>query len=193
MREEDSYVDIGNRFIRAIKGLRPEWEVAFSLNKFLPSMVEELETSLNGTTDYHGSYIPNLKLDILLGIKKGNLNHISLVLLEVKVDTITLNHQAQLMGYLIAAPRIHCGILFCVIRPETSRRNSYISSDFNELLTLKSLPMCFSFKSDDPFVDSDFKMGIAYYQYQSMIQWRKNQVSNSINGFSNLIEVIESI
>lgn len=195
MREEDTYLDIANRFVRAIKGLHPDWSVAFSQNKFLPSMITDLENELEGESDYHSSYVPNLKLDILIGVKKESENpHISLVLLEVKVETLTLNHQAQLMGYLIAAPKIKCGILFCAALPNARQRQvSFVSSELSTLLNLRALPASFSYSSVDPQVTSNFRIGIAYCQYQAMIQWRPNQASQAISSFQSLTEYIESI
>ena len=191
MREEDSYVDIGNRFLRAIQGLHPEWEVAYSENKFLPQMISEIEGTLNGKTDYHDSYIPNLKLDILMGVKKDSSPHISLVLLEVKVNVLTLNHQAHLLGYLMAAPLIKCGILFCVLPPTRSAQNAYMSSDFQELLNLMALPM--GFTTTTKTMQSSFRLGISYYQYQSMIKWRDSQDRDAICSFAQLVDYIESI
>lgn len=151
-------------------------------------MIEEIENKLGGRTDYHNSYVPNLKLDILIGIRKENTSHISLVLLEVKVNTLTLNHLAQLLGYLIAAPLIKCGILFCV---QTKLSNSYLSSDFNELLNLMTLPMSFSTSAKGS--ENRYRIGIAYYQYQSMIKWRKSQDVGAICDFQQLSDYIESI
>ena len=188
MREEDTYSDIGSRFCRNIKGLHPEWQITYSEDKYLPKMIEEIENELGGETDYHDNYIPNLKLDILIGIRKDSTSHISLVLLEVKAKTLTLNYHAQLLGYLIAAPLIKCGILFCV---QTGLNKSYISADFNELLNLMVLPMSFSTLANGE--ESHYRIGIAHYQYQAMIQWRGSQDDGAIRGFQELSDYIVSI
>ena len=189
MREIETYQDLGNRYIRSIKGIHPEWEVSFSQDKFLPQMIDELERELGGETDYHGVFIPNLKLDILIGIKKDSSAHISLVLLEVKVEALTLNFHAQLLGYLVSAPLIKCGILACVNVGRFG--GSYFSDEYDELLSLNAMPMSFEVRTRQS--NYTFRTGVTYGMYQSMIQWRSSNDENAICGFSQLCDYIEQI
>lgn len=189
-REEDTYLDIGTRFVKSITGLHPDWDVAFSNNKFLPQMIQEIEEKLGGKTDYNGLFQPNLKLDILLGIKKkSNDSHISLVLLEVKVEQLTLNHHAQLLGYLVAAPMIKCGIL---LSSNVGRfKGAFFSSEYESLLNMNAVPMAFSIDANG--ATGSFRTGVAFGQYRGMIEWRNLQAVGSITGFPSLCDYIEEI
>lgn len=190
MKETETYTDIGNRFKQNIKSLQPGWEVTFSQDKFLPQMIAEIEHDLGGETDYHGQYIPNLKLDIVLGIKKSSKSsHISIVLLEVKVDALTLNHHAQLLGYLVSAPLFKCGILVGVNVGRYS--GSCLSDEYQQLLRMKALPMAFHISSS--LSDVTFRTGVVYGQYQGMLNWWGSSEKDAIINFPGLCDCIEDI
>lgn len=187
MREEDTYKDIGLRFVKLLQGLHPDWEIAFSENKFLPQMIEELERLLNGKTDYHDQFCPHLKLDILIGVKTPHSTRIGLILLEIKLGPLTSIHHSQLLGYLMCAPNIHCGILFSVLR---DLRHTYMSSEYQEVLNMRLMPMSLAWTTESSDTVNRYKMGIGYYQYQSMIKWH-NSGNECISSFHELANYIE--
>ena len=190
MKEEETYPDICSRFSRNISRLRPNWQIAFSQNKYLPQMIEEIEHQLGGETDYHNKHIPHLKLDILIGIKKDETKHIELVLLEVKVVPLTLNYHAQLMGYLLAAPLIRYGILFATL-PPARVASSPFSSEYSTLLNLNSLPMNISLINNTTGEAGCHRIGVAFNQYMSMINWGSTG-EDSISSFQSLVSYLES-
>lgn len=89
MKEIDFYPDIARKFKQNIISKYPNLDVAFSYNKELPQMVNEVENTLSFESCFKGAFVPKLKLDILFAIRNQLNNKSKLILFEVKyaVDT----------------------------------------------------------------------------------------------------------
>ena len=111
MNEVDFYPEICQKFANLISYLSSDSEIHFSYNKFLPQMIDEIETKFNQKS-FSSVYIPKLKLDILFGIKTKNSDKITYLLFEVKyLKQLGLAEYSQLVGYLQVAENIRLGIL----------------------------------------------------------------------------------
>jgi hypothetical protein len=130
-------------------------------------------------------------LDILFGIKFDN--DISYVLFEVKyLKQLGLAEYSQLTGYLQVAKNIKLGILFLVLKPNSS---SSISSDFNEIIRTNNLPMKWKtliskISCEDEY---SYKTGISYYVPNNGIDWIDTKNIGGISSFEELALELKKI
>lgn len=182
------YEEICKKVTSILTGLLgDDYKVFFSYNKNLPQMISEIENGLASKCKFHNKYVPNLKLDILFGIKKEGNDNIELVLLEVKyLRQLSLKEYSQLLGYLLVGLEIELGILFLVTK---DRSISPLSGELHEILMTGNLPMNFSIeKGNEAF---SYKTGISYYHPGNGINWVTSELNNSINSFEDLADKIE--
>jgi len=141
MKEIDFYVEFSEKFIQYLRSyINEDFEIAYSVNKSLDSMINEVSNKLNTAIDFENDYIPKLKLDILFAIRKNEKVH--LILFEAKyLRQLSLKDYSQLSGYLQVAKNISTGILLLIVKGSSPNK---LSNDFNEIVQLKKLPMdCF--------------------------------------------------
>ena len=182
------YEEICEKVLYILSGLLGDnYSIVFSYNKNLPQMISEIEQGLSAKSKFHGQYIPNLKLDILFGIRKNGSERIELLLLEVKyLRQLSLKEYSQLLGYLLVGLKIDLGILFLVTK---SRSLSPVSGELHEILTTGNLPMGFSMVKDNK--QFSYNTGISYYHPGNGINWVRSELNNSINSFEELAAVIQ--
>lgn len=187
-KETDYYNEIALKIIKYLQGLSGnEYQFAYAENNYLPSLVKEIESKLGGKTTYNSEYIPNLKLDILMGVKKTNYNHISLILFEVKLlESLSLIEYSQLLGYLMVSTKIPIGILFLVAKTGSK---APLSRELNDLISLNLLPMDIVSKINND-ITFPVKSGICYYHPGNGIYWID---TNKIQGISNYEQFINEI
>ena len=132
MSEISYYNGISTKFKSILECHLPEGsKVAFSYNQPLPRMIEELERETKCQTVFNGTYVPNLQLDILLGIKLPRARTLDLVLIEVKyLYNLSLTHFSQLAGYLQVAKFIRTGLLLLARGATISGYNGTLSFDW---------------------------------------------------------------
>jgi hypothetical protein len=191
-KEIDYYPEIANRFKSYLKSfLGDNFQIAFSYNKSLRSLITDIETELNCRTCFHGEYVPNLLLDILMGVKNIPHDRISLVLLEVKYSlNLSLKDFSQLVGYLQVAKSIKVGILFLVSK---SPGSSTLSNELSDILNTGSLPLEWRVVLNELGKDRDyaFKAGICYYQPGDGIDFIDPHHRRGFSSFDNLADFIK--
>ncbi len=188
--ETKFYPEICVKFSEHLKGiLPPGCTFAYSQNNFLPNMIREIEGVLKGKTAFSGEYIPNLKLDILFGVRKKS-GPINLFLLEVKYDkSLKLANFSQLAGYLQVAQHIGAGLLFLVAK---DHRAESLSNEFSDILKMNSLPMEWTavLKRINDDESHDFRIGICRYFPQNGLDWINTKASRGISSFDELLDHI---
>ncbi len=187
MKEIDFYGEFAEKFNKYLNGyLDDSFEIAYSHNKALDSMINEVCESFNLPTPFPNEYIPKLKLDILFGIKKFNKVHF--ILIEAKYLTqLSLKDYSQLTGYLQVAKNIGTGLLLLIVKGTSPNK---LSSDFGEILKLNKLPMDWKMiVKDEAF---EFKSGILTYQPGNGINWINANNVNGISDFEELVEIIRN-
>jgi len=166
MKEIDFYEEFAQKFIKYLKGyLDDTYEIVYSQNKSLDSMINEVCDSFDIANPFPNQYIPKLKLDILFGIKnKGRLHFI---LVEAKYLTqLSLKDYSQLTGYLQVAKNIGTGLLLLIVKGTSP---SKLSSDFGEIIKLNKLPM--DWEMNVKGEKYSFKSGILTYLPGNGINW----------------------
>lgn len=189
MKEVQFYPEICERFSNYLLSYLPdESEIHFSYNKFLPQMINEIETKFNQKKS-SPPYIPKLKLDILFGIKTKNKKDISYVLFEVKyLKQLGLSEYSQLVGYLQVAKNIELAILFLIVKGKTI---STLSNDFQEIIRTKNLPMAWKMIIKNKLnSENNFKTGICYYIPNNGIEWINTKDINGLSSFKELAKEI---
>lgn len=186
-QEVEFYPEICEKFNKYLLSCLPaESEIAFSYDKLLPKMVQEIESKLNGVSVFSGRYIPLLKLDILFGIKHND-DPIKFILLEVKYsDMLTLANYSQLVGYMQVAKQIKAGILFLV---DKGRSVNYLSTDFSNILLTDNLPMTWNMSLGE-LAQYQFRSGICNYRPNSNIIWK---YTTDLCGISSYKELLDSL
>lgn len=162
-------------------------QIAFSFNKSLESMVIEVEELLNATSNLGNDFSPQLKLDILMGIKLPSEILVKLVLFEVKYLTqLSVAEYSQLTGYLQVSRVIPIGLLLLVVKGNS---NNTLSSDFSSIISLNKLPMNWQMKVQSE--EYAFRTGIIQYTPDnSILTWLPTHYSGGINSFEELTELI---
>lgn len=185
MKEIDFYEVFANKFIKYLEGyLDDSFEIAYSQNKSLDSMIAEVCDLLKVSNPFPDEYIPKLKLDILFGIKQANKIHF--ILVEAKYLTqLSLKDYSQLTGYLQVAKNIGTGLLLLIVKGTSPNK---LSSDFGEILKLNKLPM--DWKVTVKNTEYDFKTGIITYLPGNGINWIETNNINGISDFEQLVEII---
>jgi hypothetical protein len=192
MKETDFYPEISEKFKRLLKIYLPvNAEIHYSYNKMLPQMIHEIDEKF-GIIKKSDSYSPKLKLDILYGVRNGD-GEIFYILFEVKYQAnLALANYSQLTGYLQVAKNIKLGILFLVLKPNST---SHLSSDFNEIISSKNLPMEWKMLIDTSGQDNEFsyKTGISYYTPNNGIDWVDTSNPGGISSFEELATALNSL
>ena len=68
--EQNFYPEVAEKFKKYLKSYLPNnFEIFYSCDSSLRSLIRELEEHFQCYTTFSNSYIPNLQLDILLGVK----------------------------------------------------------------------------------------------------------------------------
>ena len=185
MKEIDFYEEFAEKFKKYLSGyLNEEFEIAYSHNKSLDSMINEVCDNFELPAPFPNEYIPKLKLDILFGIKKYDKVHF--ILVETKYLTqLSLKDYSQLSGYLQVAKNIGIGLLLLIVKGTSPNK---LSSDFGEILNLNKLPM--DWKVVIKSKEFKFKSGILTYQPGNGINWIDTNNVNGISDFDELVEII---
>lgn len=188
MKEIDFYNEFSQKFIKYLRGyiIDTNTSIAYSANKTLDKMIDEISSKLDARITFNDEYIPKLKLDILFGIKRQNKVH--LILFEAKyLRQLSLKDYSQLSGYLQVAKNIKTGILLLIIKGDSPNK---LSNDFNEIIKLDKLPMDWT----QIIVDNSFKYrtGILTYQPNNGIDWIDTSKIGGISTFNELYRVIET-
>lgn len=143
------------------------YELAYSMNKSLSTMMSEIHTQLGISCG--GTYFPALKTDIAFGIK-GPRGDVALLLIEVKRGkTLGLMNFSQLVGYLQVAKHIKVGLLLLV--NEGAVKGSPLSSDFRSIIEIEQLPADWQVMNRRSGDIHDFKTGICMYTLTNGIDW----------------------
>lgn len=185
MREIDYYNEFSEKFSNLLRSyLDDRFEIAYSQNKSLDSMIVEVCSFLDVSIPFSNEYIPKLKLDILFGIKHSGRVHF--ILIEAKYLTqLSLKDYSQLTGYLQVAKNIGTGLLLLIVKGTSPNK---ISTDFGEILKLNKLPMNWRVTVRDE--KYNFKTGIMTYVPGNGINWIETKKANGISGFENLVDII---
>lgn len=192
MKEIDFYPEICAKFSDYLISYLPNGsKIHYSYDKRLPQMIEEIEKKNEFKSTISETYIPKLKLDILFSIKLPSESDLKYILLEVKyLEQLTLAEYSQLIGYLQVAKKISIGIIFLVIKPDSSIP---LSNDFQEILRTKNLPMEWMILLKNQVQEKfDFKTGISYYVPRNGVEWIDTHQVNGISSFEDLAKYIIS-
>jgi hypothetical protein len=188
MIEIDYYEEFSRKFSEYLKSyLNNSFSVYYSFNKTLDSIIAELE-QLSGLKLSDGTtYIPKLKVDIVFAI--CSLNTLpKLILFEAKyLNKLSLKDYSQLVGYLHVAKSIDLGLLLLIQKGPSVNK---LSSDFQEIVRLKKLPMDWMInlkKLDEIY---EFKTGIVNYIPGNGIDWIDTREINGISSFDELAKIL---
>lgn len=186
------YDELGKKVIAYLNDLHPKWELTYSQHKKLPQMIGDIEGTLGGETIFHNKFIPELDLDIVVGIKSPeHQNRIVLVLFEIKnQNSLKLMNYSQMLGYMMTATQIRIGILLNVIKGTPPP--CPLSNDFSALFRMNSLSMSFSVLQKKTATNYDFKTGICYCNPHSLIKWVDSSQSLGIGSWEQLADEIEA-
>jgi hypothetical protein len=188
MIEIDYYEEFSRKFSEYLKSyLNNSFSVYYSFNKTLDSIIAELE-QLSGLKLSDGTtYIPKLKVDIVFAI--CSLNTLpKLILFEAKyLNKLSLKDYSQLVGYLHVAKSIDLGLLLLIQKGPSVNK---LSSDFQEIVRLKKLPMdwMINLKKIDEIYE--FKTGIINYIPGNGIDWIDTSDINGISSFDELAKIL---
>ncbi|MDC7241220.1 MAG: hypothetical protein PQJ50_12765 [Spirochaetales bacterium] len=177
------YPEICEKFSFFLKGLLgSNYLISYSMNKTLPQMILEIEQDLGSDSLLSEDYIPNLKLDILFGVKAKENNRIEFILFEVKyLKQVSLIEYSQMLGYLTVGKGIKTGLLFLVSK---SRSSSPVSSELQDIIATGNLPMEFSVKKND--ILHSYHTGLCYYYPGNGINWFNTDPTSGIKSFEHL-------
>lgn len=188
MKEIDFYNEFSIRLSSYLESyLSEDIRFAYSYNKSLDSMIDELSNKLDIAVDFNGEYVPKLKLDILFGFRKNDST--SLVLFEAKyLKQLALKDYSQLTGYLQVAKNIKIGISLLIVKGTSPNK---LSNDFNEIIQLNNLPMEWTQEQTIDSRKNSFITGIMYYQPNNGINWIETKKLNGISSFEDFAREIE--
>lgn len=189
MKEIDFYPEIAKIFKKNILLKYPYFEIAYSCNKELTQMIDEVERSLNFNSVFTGSFIPKLKLDILFAIRNPTNSKNKLILFEVKfAKALTLSNYSQLLGYLQIAKLIDTGVLFLVNQGGGSTNG--FSNDFAEIVQANILPMNWSITEFKDKTKRQFRTAICQWYQGGKFLWTN---ATHFEGFSSEEELIADL
>lgn len=189
MKEIDFYPEVCEKFERYLIEYLPSGSrISSSFNKSLPQLVEDIESDLGITSSISKSFIPRLKLDILLGVKFPDIDDVVYVLFEVKyLNQLGLAEFSQLVGYLQVSKKINLGLLFLVLKPNSK---SPLSNDFNEILLTNNLPMKWEGVFENNETHVPFNTGICHYVKNGGIEWVNTNDVDGISSFEGLATML---
>ncbi|MCE2961570.1 MAG: hypothetical protein ACK43K_04945 [Chitinophagales bacterium] len=190
MNEISYYKEFAEKFTSYLASyLGSEFEIYYSINKNLDSMVEDLEHQSNVAIANNDTYIPKLKLDICFAIINKS-NDIKMILIEAKyLNQLSLKDYSQLVGYLQVAKNISLGLLLLIQKGHSQNK---LSNDFQEIVSLKKLPMDWILNLKSVGEEHHFKTGIISYIPSNGIDWINTKELNGISSFEELIDQIKS-
>jgi hypothetical protein len=184
MNEISYYKEFAEKFTTyLISYLGEEFKIFYSLNKNLDSMIEDLEQQSNVAISKGDTYIPKLKLDICFAII-NKTDDVTLILIEAKyLNQLSLKDYSQLVGYLQVAKNISLGLLLLIQKGHSSNK---LSNDFQEIISLKKLPMDWILNLKSIGEEHHFKTGIISYIPSNGIDWISTKELNGISSFEEL-------
>ncbi|MFN9319830.1 MAG: hypothetical protein ACK58Q_04535 [Chitinophagales bacterium] len=190
MNEISYYKEFAEKFTSYLASyLGSEFEIYYSINKNLDSMVEDLEHQSIVAIANNDTYIPKLKLDICFAIINKS-NDIKMILIEAKyLNQLSLKDYSQLVGYLQVAKNISLGLLLLIQKGHSQNK---LSNDFQEIVSLKKLPMDWILNLKSVGEEHHFKTGIISYIPSNGIDWINTKELNGISSFEELIDQIKS-
>jgi hypothetical protein len=191
MNEISYYKEFAEKFTTyLISYLGEDFKIYYSLNKNLDSMVEDLEQQSNVAISKGDAYIPKLKLDICFAII-NKTDDVKLILIEAKyLNQLSLKDYSQLVGYLQVAKNISLGLLLLIQKGHSSNK---LSNDFQEIVSLKKLPMDWILNLKSIGEEHHFKTGIISYIPSNGIDWINTKELNGISSFEELVTQIKNI
>lgn len=191
MNEISYYKEFAEKFTTyLISYLGTNFKIYYSFNKNLDSMIQDLEQQSNIVISKGDDYIPKLKLDICFAII-NNSNDVKLILIEAKyLNQLSLKDYSQLVGYLQVAKNISLGLLLLIQKGHSSNK---LSNDFQEIVSLKKLPMDWILNLKSIGEEHHFKTGIISYIPGNGIDWIGTKDLNGISSFEELITQIKEI
>lgn len=191
MNEISYYKEFAEKFTTyLISYLGEDFKIYYSLNKNLDSMVEDLEQQSNVTISTDDTYIPKLKLDICFAII-NKTDNVKLILIEAKyLNQLSLKDYSQLVGYLQVAKNISLGLLLLIQKGHSSNK---LSNDFQEIVSLKKLPMDWILNLKSFKETFHFKTGIISYIPSNGIDWINTKELNGLSSFEELVTQIKNI
>lgn len=191
MNEISYYKEFAEKFTTyLISYLGEDFRIYYSLNRNLDSMVEDLEQQSNVIISTEAIYIPKLKLDICFAII-NKIDDVKLILIEAKyLNQLSLKDFSQLVGYLQVAKNISLGLLLLIQKGHSSNK---LSNDFQEIVSLKKLPMDWILNLKSIGEEHHFKTGIISYIPGNGIDWINTKNLNGISSFEELVTQIKNI
>ncbi len=192
MNEIEFYPELCLKLEKYLKSYSPVGTtIKYAYNSNLTNLVAVIEREFNLKSSLSLSYLPNLKLDILFGIKLPNKTDIDYILFEVKyLKQLGLAEYSQLVGYLQVAKQIRIGILLLVLKYPSA---SQLSNDFSEIINMKDIPMEWQLVFDNSKNDYKFNAGICYYVPNNGIEWINTIDVNGISSFENLTSLLNEL
>jgi len=190
MNEISYYKEFAEKFTSYLTSyLGSEFKIYYSSNRNLDSMVEDLEQQSNVTIAKNDVYIPKLKLDICFAII-NKTEDVKLILIEAKyLNQLSLKDYSQLVGYLQVAKNISLGLLLLIQKGHSPNK---LSNDFQEIVSLRKLPMDWILNLKTIGEEHHFKTGIISYIPGNGIDWISTKELNGISSFEELINQIKS-
>jgi hypothetical protein len=190
MKEIDFYPKLCQKIKNYLISYFPEnSKIAYSFNKSLDKMVEDIENEMGEKSSISEDYLPKLKLDILFGIKASQADSLSFVLFEVKyLKQLSLSEFSQLVGYLQVAKKIKLGVLLLI---EKSFSENKLSNDFAELMRMKYLPMEWKIEWQKAKFKHPLKVGICYYIPNDGIHWIDSSEVMGVSSFQELASFLK--
>ena len=190
MNEISFYKEFADKFSNyLISYLGKDFSIYHSFNKNLDSIVEELEMQAGVTIRTKEDYIPKLKLDICFAILNKR-KEVKLILIEAKyLNQLSLKDYSQLVGYLQVAKSISLGLLLLIQKGHSSNK---LSNDFQEIVSLKKLPMDWVMNLKAIKEEFNFKTGIISYIPNNGMDWINTKELNGISSFEELVEQIKN-
>ncbi len=189
MNEISYYKEFAEKFTSYLTSyLGSEFKIYYSLNKNLDSMVEDLEQQSKVTIANDNTYIPKLKLDICFAII-NKTEDVKLILIEAKyLNQLSLKDYSQLVGYLQVAKNISLGLLLLIQKGHSPNK---LSNDFQEIVSLKKLPMDWILNLNTFGEEHHFKTGIISYIPSNGIDWINTKELKGVSSFEELIDQIK--
>ena len=186
MNEISYYEEFSLKFLNYLKSYLPEnYSVYYSCNKPLDKIISDLEQLSGLCLTDNETYIPKLKVDIVFAICGLNVKP-RLILTEAKyLNQLRLKDYSQLVGYLHVAKTIDLGLLLLL---QKGLSVSKLSSDFQEILRLKKLPMDWIINLKQINETYEFKTGIINYTPGNGIDWIDTREINGISSFDELVK-----
>ncbi len=191
MSEIDFYPELCVKLEKYLLSYLPKrTTIKYAYNNNLSNLIRDIEIDFNIKSSISNSYLPNLKLDILIGINLSGDDDIIYLLFEVKhLKQLSLADYSQLTGYLQVAKQIKFGFLLIVLKEDSS---SQLSNVFSDIINMKSLPMDWEIIFAQSGTQYSFNTGICYYVPNNGIDWIDAKEVNGISSFERLSTLILS-